>query len=61
MRRIMKKTGSMTGSMFGSINNSSLKYYCMSCETRKSLSSKDQQTNMQEPEAALIPRLSYSS
>jgi rRNA maturation endonuclease Nob1 len=36
MRRIMmRKTGSMTGSVFGSSDNSSLlKYYCMSCGTQ---------------------------
>ncbi|MDP9287467.1 MAG: anaerobic ribonucleoside-triphosphate reductase [Thermoproteota archaeon] len=31
---MMRKTGSMTRSMFGSGDNSSLKYYCMSCGTQ---------------------------
>lgn len=30
----MRKKGTMTGSMFGSCDNSSLKYYCMSCGTQ---------------------------
>jgi cobalamin synthase len=37
-RKMMRKTGSMTGSIFGSSDNFSLKYYCMNCGTQHSKS-----------------------